>query len=54
MQNVMDVDESSKTIRCWVELYADSMYSWALYKTSSKETAEDLVQDTFYGRPTIL
>ncbi len=43
----MDVDESSKTIRCWVELYADSMYSWALYKTSSKETAEDLVQDTF-------
>ncbi len=23
------------------------MYSWAVYKTSSKETAEDLVQETF-------
>ena len=31
----------------WVKLYSDSLYSRALYKTSSKETAEDLVQETF-------
>lgn len=28
-------------------LYFDSLYSWAFYKTSSKESAEDLVQETF-------
>jgi len=31
----------------WVKLYTNSLYSWALFKTSSKETAEDLVQETF-------
>ena len=31
----------------WVNDFSDPLYSWALYKTSSKETAEDLVQDTF-------
>lgn len=31
----------------WVNAFSDDLYSWALYKTSSKETAEDLVQDTF-------
>lgn len=31
----------------WVKLYSDSLFSRALYKTSSKETAEDLVQETF-------
>ena len=31
----------------WVKSYTDSMYSWALYKTSSKEAAEDIVQETF-------
>jgi RNA polymerase sigma factor (sigma-70 family) len=35
------------TIKCWVELYSDNLYSWALHKTSSKEVAEDLVQETF-------
>lgn len=30
-----------------VTLYGDSMFSWAVYKTSNKEAAEDLVQDTF-------
>ncbi|RQO64509.1 RNA polymerase subunit sigma [Pedobacter sp. KBW06] len=38
---------SAKTIRSWVLLYFDSLYSWAFYKTSSKESAEDLVQETF-------
>lgn len=31
----------------WVNQFGDDLYSWAIYKTSSKETAEDLVQDTF-------
>jgi hypothetical protein len=31
----------------WVASYTDDLYSWAYYKTSSKETAQDLVQDTF-------
>jgi RNA polymerase sigma-70 factor (TIGR02943 family) len=31
----------------WVKLYTDGLYSWALFKTSNKETAEDLVQETF-------
>lgn len=47
MENVMDTTNPMATIKCWVELYSDSMYSWALHKTSSKETAEDLVQETF-------
>ena len=34
-------------IKSWVEKYSDELYSWASYKTSSKEIAEDLVQDTF-------
>lgn len=47
MQNVMDRSNSAATIKCWAELYTDNLYSWALHKTSSKETAEDLVQETF-------
>ncbi|MGE0635268.1 MAG: sigma-70 family RNA polymerase sigma factor [Bacteroidia bacterium] len=43
----MNTTNPTTTIKCWVELYSDSMYSWALHKTSDKETAEDLVQDTF-------
>jgi RNA polymerase sigma-70 factor (TIGR02943 family) len=31
----------------WVKQFSDELFSWALYKTSSKETAEDLVQETF-------
>lgn len=47
MQNETNTQNPSTTIKFWVELYSDSMYSWALHKTSSKETAEDLVQETF-------
>jgi RNA polymerase sigma-70 factor (ECF subfamily) len=47
MGNVMDTTNPTATIKYWVELYSDNMYSWALHKTSSKETAEDLVQETF-------
>jgi RNA polymerase sigma-70 factor (TIGR02943 family) len=30
----------------WFSEFGDELYSWAVYKTSSKETAEDLVQET--------
>lgn len=47
MDNKMDNTTPAQTIEFWVESYSDSLYSWALYKTSEKETAEDLVQETF-------
>jgi RNA polymerase sigma-70 factor (ECF subfamily) len=31
----------------WTKLYTKDLYKWALYKTSDKMLAEDLVQDTF-------
>lgn len=45
----MDViNENPKTtVEHWVNQFSDELYSWAFYKTSSKETAEDLVQETF-------
>jgi RNA polymerase sigma-70 factor (TIGR02943 family) len=43
----MNIDKPSEATTCWVQLYSDNLYSWALHKTSSKETAEDLVQETF-------
>lgn len=43
----MDISKPDTTVKCWVDLYSDKMYTWALYKTSVKEIAEDLVQDTF-------
>jgi RNA polymerase sigma-70 factor (TIGR02943 family) len=30
----------------WFSEFGNELYSWAVYKTSSKETAEDLVQET--------
>lgn len=47
MSNSSDTLTPAATLKLWVELYTDSLYSWALHKTSKKETAEDLVQDTF-------
>lgn len=42
------INENTKiNFENWVNQFSDDLYSWALYKTSSKETAEDLVQDTF-------
>lgn len=34
-------------IEVWVKKYSDYLFTWALKKTQSKETAEDLVQETF-------
>ncbi len=31
----------------WVHQYADDLFAFAFYKTSSKEIAEDIVQETF-------
>ncbi|MFT5714918.1 MAG: RNA polymerase sigma-70 factor (TIGR02943 family) [Flavobacterium sp.] len=42
------VNENPKIIlERWVNQFSDELYCWAFYKTSSKETAEDLVQETF-------
>lgn len=41
------IDNKSEIFGKWVHQYSDSLYSWAYFKTSSKETAEDLVQETF-------
>lgn len=38
---------STAILESWVRQYTDTMYTWALHKTSNKESAEDLVQDTF-------
>lgn len=43
----MDATNANATIKDWVELYSDSLFTWAFHKTSDKETAEDLVQETF-------
>ncbi|MGO4820677.1 MULTISPECIES: sigma-70 family RNA polymerase sigma factor [unclassified Flavobacterium] len=40
-------DNNKIVLEKWVNQFSDELYSWALYKTSSKETAEDLVQETF-------
>ncbi len=39
--------EKNKLFGEWVAQYSDKMYSWAFHKTSNKELAEDLVQETF-------
>lgn len=42
------IKENAKTVlEHWVNQFSDDLYCWAFYKTSSKETAEDLVQETF-------
>ncbi len=43
----MDTPNVNSIIKDWVNQYSDGLYSWALHKTSNKETAEDLVQDSF-------
>jgi len=41
------MQDASKIIKEWVDEFSSEMFSWAFYKTSHKETAEDLVQETF-------
>lgn len=47
MDNVMDLQNKTATIQCWVAQYTDTLFQWAWHKTSDKVLAEDLVQDTF-------
>ncbi len=44
---IVAFENKSEVFANWVQLHNDALYSWALFKTSSKETAEDLVQETF-------
>src|SRR6056297_4090964 len=37
----------NSSLQQWVNEFTGELYNWAYYKTSSVETAEDLVQDTF-------
>ncbi|MFT6177308.1 MAG: RNA polymerase sigma-70 factor (ECF subfamily), partial [Bacteroidia bacterium] len=41
-----NTSDSHSAISSWLDNFGDDMYSWAYYKTSSRETAEDLVQDS--------
>ncbi len=47
METVKKEPGSSDIIRVWVDRYGDKMFTWALQKTNDRETAADLVQDTF-------
>ena len=40
-------DAVKKMFENWVVKFGDQLFSWAYHKTSDKETAQDLVQDTF-------
>lgn len=37
----------STLLASWVDRYSRELLSWALYRISDRQTAEDLVQDTF-------
>lgn len=43
----MAIPNDEAKLKSWVGLYSDKMFTWAFYKTGDKESAEDLVQDTF-------
>ena len=43
----MTSSEKNKLFNEWVAQFTDKMFSWAYHKTSNKELAEDLVQETF-------
>lgn len=37
----------NERLKNWVNEFTNELYKWAYYKTSSTETSEDLVQETF-------
>ncbi|EOR95546.1 putative ECF-family RNA polymerase sigma factor [Arcticibacter svalbardensis MN12-7] len=40
-------NKDGPSLERWVKLYTHYLYNWALFKTSDKQVAEDLLQDTF-------
>lgn len=44
---ILSDTEIKENISNWVNEYSDELYSWAFHKVSSKEVAEDIVQETF-------
>lgn len=38
---------SENLIKEWVALYANDLFKWAIHRTNDRESAEDLVQETF-------
>lgn len=47
MEEKTNSQSKQKVISEWVHSFSDYLYSWAYHKTSSNETAEDLVQEVF-------
>lgn len=45
--NKNQAESKTEIITQWVDLYLNDLTTWAYYKTSDKEVAEDLVQETF-------
>ena len=43
------MENERSTLNKWVAEYTEDLFSWAYFKTSNKEVAEDLVQDTFFA-----
>jgi RNA polymerase sigma-70 factor (TIGR02943 family) len=43
----IEKEHKKQLFTTWVNDFTDDLMSWAYHKTSSKETAEDLIQETF-------
>lgn len=41
------IQSQREQVKEWVNDYGDDLFRWAYYKTGDRETAEDIVQDTF-------
>ncbi len=47
MGKIKSDNDNNMLINEWIDSFSEHLLSWAFYKTSNKETAEDIVQDTF-------
>ena len=43
----MQTDLKEKNLTNWVNQFSDDLLSWAIFKVSDTQLAQDLVQDTF-------
>jgi len=41
------MEDKSKIVSTWVDLYTSKLLQWAIYKLKDRDLAQDLVQDTF-------